>query len=122
LLDALPIYHDAEPVHLGDDLLTELAQPIVLGLAVAEVLTRRGGVRDVVVAAVRERDVTRAEAVVLLEQREVLADDEAVLDADRGDELALPVDALDVVRGVRDLDLVRVHLGRAVDRTELRER
>src|SRR5690606_21397919 len=112
----------AAPVHLGDDLLTELAPPIVLGLAVAEALTRRGGLREVVVAAVRERDVTRAEAVVLLEQREARADDEAVHEADRGDELALPVDALDVVRGVRDLDLVRVHPGHAVDRAELRER
>src|SRR5690606_4196935 len=39
--DVRDVHHDAEPVHLGDDLLTELAQPIVLGLAVAEVLTRR---------------------------------------------------------------------------------
>ncbi len=123
LRDVRDVDQDAEPVHLRDDLLAELAHAAVLGLGVAEVLARRRRVGDVVVPAVRERDVARAELVVGLEQREVAADDVAVLDADRGDELAARVDALDVVRGVGQLDLLRAELLRQpVDRLELRHR
>ncbi len=59
--------HDAEPVHLGDDPLAELADPAVLRVLVAELRSGLSGVCDVVMPAVGERDVAGAQIVVLLE-------------------------------------------------------
>ena len=71
----------------------------------------------------RLRYCARAPLVVLGQQREIASDDIAVLDADRRDQLTRTVDALDVVRRVRDLDEIRVHpLGHAVDGVELGDR
>jgi hypothetical protein len=65
---------------------------------------------------VRQRHVARAEIVVGLDERQIVPDHPAVFDADPGDQLARIVNAHRVVRRVRDLDEIRVHLlGHAVD-------
>ena len=71
---------------------------------------RRGGVGNVVVFAVRERHIAGAQIEIGLEQRQIATDHKAVLYPDRHHELATGNDALHVVCGVGDLDLVRIHL------------
>src|SRR4051812_39632638 len=56
----------------------------------------------------RERHVARAEVIVLPDQREVVPDDPAVLDADGRNELVPGQDLRNVLRLIRDLDLVLV--------------
>ena len=116
------VHQDAQPVHLGDHFLAELADPAVLRFGVAEILPRVAGIGDVVMPVVGEGDVAGAQLVVLLEQGKVLADHVAVLDPDHGHQFPLGVDALRVVRGVGEFDDVRMHRGGAVDGVELRDR
>ena len=95
----------------------------MLRLHVTEVLAPVRRVGDVVVPIVRQRDVTGAQFVIGLEQREIRADDIPVLDPDRRHQLAASRDPLEVVRRVRDLDPVRIHLlCHPVDRVELDHR
>ena len=114
------IHHDAQSVHLGDDLFPELADAVVLGRRVTQVHAGLGGVGDVVVAIVRQRHVAGAEFVVALQRGDVAADHVTVLDADRRDQFAFGVDALDIVGRVGQFDQVGVHLlGHAVNGVEL---
>ena len=112
--------HDAESVHLGDDLLAERRQAVVQPPAVALAGVRVG---ELAVAVVRERHVARAAIVELLDAREdVGAERVAVLDADERDLLAAGGDPADVGGGQREPDLVRRDLlGEPVDGVELRD-
>ncbi len=115
--------HDADPVQFGDDLLAEIAQAVVQPLA-----GRLAGVRvgELAVTVVREREITRAAAVELLDALDGgggVAERVAVLDADERDLLAGLADPPDIGGGQRQLDLVgRDLLGQQVDRVELRDR
>ena len=120
--DVRDVHQDAETVQLGDHFPAELADPAVFRLRIPEVLPRIAGIGDVVVSVVDEAEVAGAELVVLLEQRQVLADREAVLDPDHRDQLPLGVDPFRVVRAIGDLDDVRMHRSGAVDGVELGHR
>ena len=108
--------HDAEPIHLGDDLFAERREPIPFP-AVALAGVRIG---ELIVAVVGERQIARAAIVEFFDAGDVLAERIAVLDAHESDFFALCVDSPNVARRERQLDLVRSDFaGEALDSVEL---
>ena len=77
--DVRDIDQHAEPVQLGDRGATERAEAAMLGRRVAEVGARIAGIRQRVVAVMRQRQVARAERPEPREPRQVGAHREAVL-------------------------------------------
>lgn len=82
------VHHHAHAIHLGDHRFAERAQTVVLGRL------RVGGIGNVIVSGVRQRQVAAAQVVILSDQGQVVANDVAVLDADHRDQLASAVNAL----------------------------
>ena len=69
----------AKPVQLGDRVAAERAETAVLGRRVAQVGARIAGIRQRVVAVVRQRQIARAERPEACEPRQLGAHREAVL-------------------------------------------
>jgi hypothetical protein len=100
----------SQPVALGDDPPSEFAQPFVLGI-----LAVRGGVADVVVRSVAQRDVPHALLVKEFDEREIQADRVAVLHPDEGRELPLSLEAIGVARGEAQPDHRRIVVRHLMD-------
>jgi hypothetical protein len=73
------IDHDAEPVHLADRAAPERTQPAVLLRRVAEIGARIGGIGQLVMAVMGEREIDRAQFAQAGELAGIAADGIAVL-------------------------------------------
>jgi hypothetical protein len=105
--DVREVDEHADPVHLGDDLATEVAQPADRWL-----VGRRVGPRHVVV--VGERHVADAEPVQRAQHAERLVDRMAALSAEQGRDPAVREGRASLFRGRGDSQLRRISLGEGV--------
>jgi hypothetical protein len=117
------VHHDADAVHLGDDLLAEIAEAVVEPLAAGLAGVRVG---ELAVTVMGQRHVPGAAIVELLDalhRGRGITQGVAVLDANQGNLLAGFVDAADIGRGQRELDFVGSDLlGQQVNGVELGHR
>ena len=117
------IHHKPQAVHFSDNVGAKLADTAVFGIHVPILSARLGGVCYVVVPVVGQRDIACSQLVVDGEHGQVLSEHITVFNSDGCDELARVVNAFSIIRAIRDVDLLRVHLFRhAVNRFELYQR
>ena len=96
------IDHDSDPVHFGDDEFAEGREPVPFPtIPFAGV-----GVRELIVAVVRQRQIPRATIIELFDSADVLADGIAILDAHQSGLFAQRVDATHVAGGHCQLHIV----------------
>ena len=102
--DVRHVHHHPEAVHLGHHLLAERRESVVQGFA------RAGGIAQLIVPAVRQRDVPCPKVVELLHVGQIRPDRVPVLDAGHDDPLAGPGGRLNRVGARDERAAVRVHL------------
>ena len=113
--DVAEVDQHADPVHLVDDRAAEVGEAVIL-----RIVGRAVG--ELVVLEMGQRHVARAKIVELAQRREAAADLVTALDADQRGDLAGLVDADDVVGGVGQLEVVRIGFDQALDDVDLLER
>ena len=100
--DVRDIDQHAEPVQLGDRGAAERAEAAMLGRRVAQVGARIAGIRQRVVAVVRQRQIARAERPEARQPRQVVAHREAVLHRRHDRQHAVALGRVDLVGGDGD--------------------
>ena len=99
--DVRHVDHHADAIHPGDQLLAEGAQAVPFRAVI------EGGVADVVVFRVRQRDVSNAALVEMLHVAEIVFEGRAVLDSQENRDPSAAKPSLDPADGGGDGELVR---------------